>query len=92
MFEMNESEDLSDMEYIAEFLATYPDQAGLISPDKFPVFYQHPREVVKHFRATIKFMKNLLIPDEVIESEFEYHINNACTEVLNLKAKDSENI
>ena len=49
MFEMNESEDLSDMEYIAEFLATYPDQAGLISPDKFPIFYQYPRDVTGLF-------------------------------------------
>lgn len=90
MFEINESEDLSDMEYIAKFLAIYPDLAGLISPDKFPIFYQYPRAVVKRFRTAIEFMKNLQIPDEVIESEFEYYINTACSEVVNLMSKDSE--
>lgn len=91
MFEIKETEDMSDLEYIAEFMGTYPDQAALISQDQFPVFYQHPKLVLRHFRAAIQFMINLQIPKEVIEHEFEYHLNNACKEVANLIANDSQN-
>lgn len=91
MFEIKETEDMSDLEYIAEFMGTYPEQAALISRDQFPVFYQHPRTVLKHFRASIQFMINLQIPEEVIEKEFEYHLNQACIEVSNLMANESQN-
>ena len=80
----------SELEVALEYISIYPNITENLSDDEFSTFFAHPSAVIEEYEKNITFLKTSFgFTEEMIQENCVAFLNDACSVVQNLKAKES---